>query len=423
MNTLTPCDVCIQSIREKLFKIKSNRGMIPFNKLKDFIKNNMYDMYSGSYVDKDQRDHYNIEHIVPAAIFTSNRANGDEVEIDKEPYHDPHILFPTLKDVNTLRANYVFGNVPIADASICVKDAGKTALVATDGARIIVDAIEKREIVPNYVDKTTLEANVDNVSVCIDTKLSHMQTIGRDKSFPVCNVGDCTFAPASPFKGDIARCVFYFYIMYAYDPNVRPYTKTENWLRSTKFGRKCELMPKWNKFFVDHIDEYYEWAKSDPISDMEELRNIKLNMYCGVPNIFIGHITKSFKYNVSDFQMIDELLFSKPHDHSKYTNIDILFDTSDGEEEEKIRADVKTKIEKHSRSHCVPPVVTDSTAVLPTITAPTTVKMITPPLSPTMTSAVKTSRRHKPKTPPPSTIPTVPVVSGGHKKILYRFVL
>jgi endonuclease I len=418
MDKFKPCDICIQSIRDKFFKIKSDRGMIPFNRSKEFIKNNMYDMYSGSYIDKKQESHYNIEHIVPAAIFTSNRANENVVEIDKEPYHDPHILFPTLKDVNTLRANYVFGNVPIADASICVKDFGKTALVATDSAKIIVDAIDKREIVPDYVDKSTLEANIDNVSVCIDTQLSRMQSLGPDKSFPVCSVGDCTFAPATEFKGDIARCVFYFYIMYAYDPSVRPYTKTENWLTSTKFGRKCELFPKWDKFFIDHLEEYYEWAKNDPISDAEELRNIKLNLYCGIPNIFVGYISNTREYYKSDFQLIDELLFSKPHEHSKYTDINVLFQLPDPKKAEEVRNIIKSKIEKYSRSHCilsVPSAILPDPSVTPPVTPIVASTGVSPIVVPSTSHKVRSPISKKPKIPP--------VAIGGFRRSLYKFDL
>jgi endonuclease I len=66
-------------------------------------------MYTGVYPKGD--DTYNIEHIVPATVFLTNRPKGDIVELDKEPYHDPHILFPALKDINTIRANYVFGEI------------------------------------------------------------------------------------------------------------------------------------------------------------------------------------------------------------------------------------------------------------------------------------------------------------------------
>jgi hypothetical protein len=175
------------------------------------------------------------------------------------------------------------------------------------------------------------------------------------------------------------------------------------------------LFSKWDKFFIDHLEEYYEWAKNDPISDAEELRNIKLNLYCGIPNIFVGRISNAHGYHKSDFQIIDELLFSKPHNHTKYTNMDFLFDLPDLEKPDEVRAVVKTKIEKYSRSHCIMPDPTASPVGSIESPTPTPPVVILHSTAPPVEQKVRSPVPKKPKTPP--------VATGGFRRSIYKFGL
>ena len=122
--------------------------------------------------------------------------------------------------------------------------------------------------------------------------------------------------------GEISRIVFYFYLMYAYDPYKRPYTNNEPWL----YDDNCNFfdMKSWHIFFNNHLNEYYNWSKT-PISDYERNKNIKIMDEYSLPNIFIGYYNKEGKYTIIA-DIIDELFFGKPHNHDKYTNISFYKD-------------------------------------------------------------------------------------------------
>ena len=105
----------INNIRNRLFDIKTKHGMIPYSSVKNFLLDNpkIYDIYANEPKDSKKIYLYNIEHAVLASII-SKRPKGDnekKIYINNEPYHDPHILFPTLKAINSLRSNYMFGDV------------------------------------------------------------------------------------------------------------------------------------------------------------------------------------------------------------------------------------------------------------------------------------------------------------------------
>lgn len=86
-----------------------------------------------------------------------------------------------------------------------------------------------------------------------------------------------------------------------------------------------------------------------PISDKETEKNKKIMEKCYVPNIFIGYKNSKNEYISSSFEMIDELFFSKDHDHDKYKNI-IFNNPAPGSVE--TLAQIKTRLEIFSRDHC-----------------------------------------------------------------------
>lgn len=252
-----PCTECINNLRHKLFEIKSIHGMQSYDSLKDFLKLNVYDLYLDAPINKTTYNKFNIEHVVPATVFSINRADSRRVEIDKEPFHDPHILFPTLKSVNTLRSNYIFGDVTSDEASVCVN---KTKIITIDDTKPIMAEFG---VTVELSDKTKFDDVVNKNMICVNDGASVKQ-LGRDKKeFDLCEVGECVFSPIEETRGAIARCIFYFCLMYAYDPIMRPYTNTGNWLGNIRRGKKkCIAMRKWNEFFYERLEDYYSWGKN-----------------------------------------------------------------------------------------------------------------------------------------------------------------
>ncbi|VBB18628.1 hypothetical protein YASMINEVIRUS_1113, partial [Yasminevirus sp. GU-2018] len=335
---LAPCDRCIRALRDKLFKLKTENGMIPYATLKYVVKDFMYDMYTGADSSKIvlNKDKYNVEHAIIAKIVGERPTYESFPHINKEGYHDPHILFPTVKDINSIRANYVYGKIT-----------GSRKEAVDMASDINISIVNKDSIVSNLKSKpfkfTSLkerdelgEDTPETLDMYIDDTFSKI--IG-ETGFPVCRVGDCVFQPPKEFSGDIARIVFYYFLMYAYDPTKRPYTGEEPWLSHVDFRGdiKCSGFnyDLWKTFFHDHLVDYYNWAKNDGVSTEETLRNRYIIGATTVPNIFVGYYDEKGVYHESSFDILNELLFGKPHNHEKYEKMTFSSSPSCVEEPEK----------------------------------------------------------------------------------------
>lgn len=326
---LKPCDRCIKNLREKLFKIKTYCGMIPYKTGIEIAKNFMYDLYTTNIINERNK---NIEHVVPAVIFRNREnINREKLDIDKEPYHDMHIYFPTNRDINTLRANYIYGNIANSRTEALLNK-NITKIINNDAIldktnEYGVDGLKKidEHMINKYDDK--LDIYIDDGNSIKKEKSIINNNKRYFKQYRVCDIGRCIFQPSKEFSGDIARIVFYFYLMYAYESKVRPYTKTVPWFNYTvnfRDGSKYDTFQfeKWKVFFIDHINDYYKWAKNDGISFEENMRNIGIIDNTGVPNIFVGYRNIKGRYINSSFDIIDELLFGKEHNHEKYETME-----------------------------------------------------------------------------------------------------
>lgn len=275
-----PCNICIDSIRKNLYGIK-NSDYTDFNKkVKDLT-----DLYTGADFKEiaDKAVKFNIEHVVPAHILSPRSRSSIYIN---EAYYDIHLVFPTVTTINSIRGNNPYGDV-----------VGKEGFKYT-------------QIYPE-------------ISTPIDE--NKKMYIGRKQQevfdHTTCN-GTCLVQPSNEYKGEIARIVFYYYLMYAYDITKRPNTGQEPWFINIR-KKKCLgfNIGDWDKFFYEHLDEYYKWASVYGVSDAETTRNKLKSRIMGIPNIFVGYYNGK-EYKKSTMQIIDDLLFGAVHDHDTYTKID-----------------------------------------------------------------------------------------------------
>ena len=317
-----PCVICITELRQKLFKLKSISGMIPYNNGAKFAKRHIHDFYSGSHfiLDHDHlKDTYNIEHIVPATVFRSRRGmqNNKIAQYSDEPLHDPHNFFATKKIINDVRKSHIYGDVlpSSTNTKMCINNT-----VGVVKNRAIADDLIQKDINQHFAEVHVL----DNFSIFPFDDKNSVICVDESKTIEtktVCDIANCTFSPPAINKGAIARCIFYMFLMYAFDPHQRPGTPkvNHNWL--TNNG---STLPKWNDFFYTNLPTYYKWATTNEISPDEENRNKELITFCGYPNIFVGYVDISGTYVRSTNEILNELLFSHLHDHRKYLDIEFI---------------------------------------------------------------------------------------------------
>jgi len=325
----------INNIRNRLFEIKTKHGMIPYSLVKNFLLNNtkIYDIYANEPKDSNKLFLYNIEHAVLASII-SKRPKGDKEEkiyINNEPYHDPHILFPTLRAINSLRSNYMFGDL---------EENGFKMEKIIDN--ITIETIKNKgykEEDKLHIEKIPIptDFNIDDSIIINDEcKIKQTNKTSRQEYYN-CKLGECIFEPKNLTSGTIARIVFYYFLMYAYDPTKRPHTNTEPWLvydmntitggRNICYGLKDD---EWEKFFYDNFYYYYYSAKKYPITDLETERNKEIISLTGVPNIFVGYYDDKGNYVKSSFDFIDELMgFVPPSELNKVLNCKLKGITTD----------------------------------------------------------------------------------------------
>jgi endonuclease I len=310
----------VNNIRNILFEIKTKYGMIPYESTKNFLFYNpkIYDIYTNEPKTMTKIKLYNIEHVILSSIITNRPAKifENEIFINNEPYHDSHILFPTLKIINSLRSNYIYGDIKESgfhfnkaiypDTIQNIKDN-----MFADENVIDINITSRTEIPENPEKPENYDTN-SNIYIDDDCKYSKIS----DKTgipFTKCNIGECIFEPKEETSGTIARIVFYYFLMYAINPTVRPFTNDNPWLvyninqnkkKNICFGLNFD---EWKKFFYDKFYYYYYCAKKYPATKQEHDRNIEIINFTGVPNVFIGYINKDGEYIINTFKIIDEL--------------------------------------------------------------------------------------------------------------------
>ena len=309
------CDNCIKYLRELMFK---NKISVPYNKIKQMLEketitsiknekiNKIY--MSNIYTKCSVTKNYNIEHIVPASAMykrSGERTNFENsVYYNNEQYSDINNLFIIPDDLNTYRGNIPFGEV-----------------------------LNNAETKMSYDPKCGEETG----TVMFEKKPNKDEIIISDpedkkkKPTTVCkqNAEKCTFKPYDFTKKYIAKVLFYFHLMYGYDPNSRPGSTKDDlqhyvWLgKVSDDGKAFNAFNSdngWTEFFFNNIKLFKEWnsMRNDPrnfiyITKMNEY-NKQNAIKFGIPNIFIGYYENDNKYVFTDDKLVDELFF-KPDDH------------------------------------------------------------------------------------------------------------
>ena len=353
---LNPCNECIESLRYKLFKIKSEYGMIPYNEIVQFAKTKLSDLYTG--IDSDvilQHIHdFNIEHAIPVHIMAPRnnkklqknkksqiiiKPRDTGIYINNESLSDPHLLFPTIKRINDLRSNHDYG--VLASSRDEAMQKGLTLLnrsheylnynkensnfIKLDEKFDIYIDDPKKCTGDNCIFQPNKEFSGTIAKIVPNKEFS--ETIAKNVP-KKCTSNNCIFQPNKQFSGTIARIVFYYFIMYAYDFTKRPgcnddspwYTNIDD---DSKKDIKCNGfdIEKWKKFFFNHLSEYYKWATENTISEIEHKRNKTIINLTQIPNIFAGYIDINGVYQKSTNDVINHLLFGHKHNHDIYKNM------------------------------------------------------------------------------------------------------
>lgn len=313
-----PCAKCINELRYKLFMNKTNCGMTSFRDMRNIMKQ-FYDMYTGN-VNIDNT--HNIEHIIPLSVFipkgTRRSIDNIRANINNEPYSDFHILVPTNKDINTVRANHAMGHIS----------------KNRDESYKRHDTIINRDNIINSPIKVTQLKKVNSLNELGDQLNDIYLHNPRGKGNECTSDTYCIFQPPLIFAGDISRIIFYFFLMYGYDFSKRPYEHPQY---KNKEGENIEHpwffdedgiscvgfnYSTWEHFFFGYIIDYYVWHKSDIVNDIERNRNKLIIKHTSVPNIFVGYADKDNIYHDADVNIVEDLLFGREHDHNIYTNME-----------------------------------------------------------------------------------------------------
>jgi hypothetical protein len=206
--------------------------------------------------------------------------------LNKEPYSDMHLIFPTRKDINTIRSNYMFMDFIVNDWDLQIDD-------------VIIrphqDGIDQ-QTVSKYDKASKYEAYVKDTRTMFFRKKCESKACYPGDARCTQNsftYEDCMFQPPDVMKGAIARSIFYFLLMYG-NSSKRPYTKHEPWLHRYEFDEKFNFKNlnindhMWKKFF-GNMRMFQRWARKYPVQEYEVLRNKDIEKFTGVPNIFIGY--------------------------------------------------------------------------------------------------------------------------------------
>ncbi|ARF08018.1 hypothetical protein Catovirus_1_68 [Catovirus CTV1] len=308
-NKFMPCDICINNLRRKLFMLKNDFNMLSYNQVIKYIKKNIIDHYAIYSDNVSDSSLYNLEHIVPVNVLCEGkRPDRNKININFEAVSDSHLIIPCGSDINYLRSNKAYG--------IFIKNRS--------------EALEKNIIIIN-------DNKIYNYPKIISDKFRHLKKMSIEELNNLDDKNDMYLSenmvqPPQKYYGDIARIVFYFYLMYGHNFMERPISKCkkvellpgEPWFMSSEKEKlKVFNYENWSNFFFNHLNDYRKWAKNN-ISDREHKRNKNMIEHLGVANIFIGYKNNKNEYIPSNSNIVEELFFGKSHDHNKYLEIEFL---------------------------------------------------------------------------------------------------
>jgi endonuclease I len=341
-----PCKECINALRNKLFDLKTNFGMLSYAEARDFLSNigicrgkdkitrdygiyvsdiseNIFDIYGESSFSNK-----NVEHVVPASVMIpawmrhySGECNMEfRSNINGEPYHDLHNLSFVNKSINDARFSFEFGE-EFSSRELAIE---KKSIIINDGKLYIPEGSNYRNM-----------SNLYKINLVELKKLPEENDIYISGDEYTCNNAsdNCIFQPPRSKMGEISRIIFYYYLMYGYDPTTRPSTENTNRINPWIYNYDPRSHPDqqvtgvnfyyFEQFFFKHIKNFYNWSKSYPGSENEDIKNDILIEMTGIPNIFIGFRTHSGKYIQTDHDVVDDLFFGKIHDHNLYKKISL----------------------------------------------------------------------------------------------------
>lgn len=121
--------------------------------------------------------------------------------------------------------------------------------------------------------------------------------------YNMCLSNQCMFEPIDEDKGKVARTIFYFYIIYgiAYKDRLNPgiynayFNNEKNW------------------------QTFVKWHKEHPVTDEEQLRNMRIAHIQGAPNPFISYRTPQNPSKVwGEKSDLFEKIFTKGHGGKHY---------------------------------------------------------------------------------------------------------
>ena len=105
-----PCPNCVPNLRNKILNMKDKKKFSLFD-ITDFIKHNFpKGLYSDIIKNENNKYNFNIEHVIPFSLFSRIGRNNIDInsilQNNLEPYNDAHIMFTSLKSINSYRNNF-----------------------------------------------------------------------------------------------------------------------------------------------------------------------------------------------------------------------------------------------------------------------------------------------------------------------------
>jgi endonuclease I len=64
----------------------------------------------------------NFEHVILTTVYASERPSDSSSEHNIEPFFDPHIIYPTLKEINDFRSNCIYSDIKKESDKLIVSD-------------------------------------------------------------------------------------------------------------------------------------------------------------------------------------------------------------------------------------------------------------------------------------------------------------
>lgn len=378
-----PCPNCVPNLRNKILNMKDKKKFSFFD-IKDFIKHNFpKGLYSDIIKNENNKYNFNIEHVIPFSLFSRiGRNNIDSNSIlqnNLEPYNDAHIMFTSLKSINSYRNNFklsdkttlhinnlksYYSNIYLIKTNnnqikilytknyksyINIKNKKYSNLhknnfpnLHNDSNIIILTKIEKNYTTFTLRDFTKLKVLNDNI---IEINNWIKQPLYDFDSFS-CEKNKCIFKPKLSSKGDISRSLNYFQLTYGYNPHNRntnaesyfnvqnkiDYKNNNQWLGNyddnMNFIHFDDL--KWKYQYYDQLKMLYNWIINDPITEQEHERNKLIALKTGVANIFIGgyinevYTPAEYSTDTTGRNWFKDLFLGRAHDCNFYQSIKVF---------------------------------------------------------------------------------------------------